>query len=685
MRVTLKTKDRSGFTLAEMLMAIAIILILGGISAVAVIRHQRDLRLLEMDNIAKDIFITAQNHLSEAQALGRIDVESHTAFESGKAEQTAATDILTLKVSDGSATLDKEDPTDYYSLLLPFGAIDDTIRNQSYTIRFDPVTATVLEVFYSDNYDVGSALYSNLEAVKDNKDARKRYDGNHIIGYYGNTNGLDKKPVLAAPRIIIHNEEILYVEVIVSDEFFSHFNYDDKTSLKVFFTDDETKPITATTSNSKKEDGRIFVVLDDITVSDNRIQNHLTLSELLGKDLKLRVEISDSENFANTASSPESESFNSLFGGLRESEDGITVANFRHLENLGNGSGFSNSGGELTISQSDNLEWEDFKEKVTFLHDKLVTGDSPAKEAIEYIPPVLEYPLTYHGGKLYIDGVENNSLGSDAGLFGEATTLTVDNLELRNFNLHTTSGDAGALVGTATTVTLTNVIAYNTESVPANEAALSITTTGGNAGGLIGRTNGATITGSAAAVYVQGTTSAGGLVGSVTTGSITASYAGGHTDQGVFRGNEEGVTSTTPGRPNVQSTGSSGGLIGTVAAGVTLNQCYATTSVSGPTVDELANGIEYDRTKNYGAGWKFDIDEVNVKDADRYPDLSLDQDFAPAGTTTSYNYDAYWDNEKFPYKTTFQLGGTSTLWFQSTHVGDWAYPGPVIEAYNQKN
>lgn len=67
-----KQKRRAAFTLAEFLTVIAIVGILASLSFVAVIRYQRKLRRLEMDQTAKEIFLVAQNHLTLEVSNGTI-------------------------------------------------------------------------------------------------------------------------------------------------------------------------------------------------------------------------------------------------------------------------------------------------------------------------------------------------------------------------------------------------------------------------------------------------------------------------------------------------------------------------------------------------------------------------------------------------------------------------------------
>ena len=58
-------RARRGFTLAELLMTVAIIGILAAFGFVAVVQHQKSLKLTEMDNAAREIFVAAQNHRAQ--------------------------------------------------------------------------------------------------------------------------------------------------------------------------------------------------------------------------------------------------------------------------------------------------------------------------------------------------------------------------------------------------------------------------------------------------------------------------------------------------------------------------------------------------------------------------------------------------------------------------------------------
>ena len=63
-------RNTSGFTLTEMLIAVAIMVILMGVAFVAVINYQKSMKQLELDRTAREIFVAAQNHLTMAEGQG---------------------------------------------------------------------------------------------------------------------------------------------------------------------------------------------------------------------------------------------------------------------------------------------------------------------------------------------------------------------------------------------------------------------------------------------------------------------------------------------------------------------------------------------------------------------------------------------------------------------------------------
>ena len=225
-------KNSNGFTMAEMLITVAIIVILFAFGFVAVIHHQRNLKRMEMDETAQEIFIAAQNHLTAAQANGQWDsfLEKTTgsAADRGTLILNKAQNI---KVYDPT-TLDEEgnDSTDslFYSMttesasevqngameyMLPEGAIDETLRGHHFYIEYDAMSGTVYGVFYTDS-DHAITVEDAQKVSRTDANARRDYkvDGKRtIIGYYGGALGeLKNSGDLYAPSVAVRNAESLF-------------------------------------------------------------------------------------------------------------------------------------------------------------------------------------------------------------------------------------------------------------------------------------------------------------------------------------------------------------------------------------------------------------------------------------------------------------------------------------------
>ena len=63
MKMQRRHSSNSGFTLMETLIAVGILVILMGLLFVGVINYRRSMKQLELDRVAQEIFVAAQNHL----------------------------------------------------------------------------------------------------------------------------------------------------------------------------------------------------------------------------------------------------------------------------------------------------------------------------------------------------------------------------------------------------------------------------------------------------------------------------------------------------------------------------------------------------------------------------------------------------------------------------------------------
>lgn len=228
----LKENGRRGFTLAELLIVIVITSIIAGFGFVEVSRIQKKLKRVEMDNIAREIFVAAQNHLTSSKtsgvwAVGYYDGDKATIDTSKDWQQSIATSRL-----DDSSILSTDKHAYYYVIynddnyadaltsqksvltqFLPFGSVDETVRTSgSYVIEFDAYTETIYGVFYTDTGKITKDNIDELIAVRNDETARQSYTLNSktcAIGYYGGAVAIKNQvKELESPILHIYNDGI---------------------------------------------------------------------------------------------------------------------------------------------------------------------------------------------------------------------------------------------------------------------------------------------------------------------------------------------------------------------------------------------------------------------------------------------------------------------------------------------
>lgn len=291
-----RKNNRKGMTLIELLTVILILAILGALTTVAVVRHRRNLKLYEMDNTAKEIFVAAQNHLSVMKVEGLLPESGqeeakvcHLVYNGKSASVISSNSENDLSDISGTGEMtDAENlAAEEWEEMLPQGAIDETIRvNGSYIISYDPANAVIKDVFYSDKYQFssndftkksGKVTYSEeLTKAKTDKDVRKRFNNtNHVIGYYGGAKA-DSVPVesLHEPVVSVRNGDQLKVEVALNE---ADEKRTDIGSVQLIVTIGNKKKVlagkiaaTASLGASGRKNARTCMfLLDDVTASDS--------------------------------------------------------------------------------------------------------------------------------------------------------------------------------------------------------------------------------------------------------------------------------------------------------------------------------------------------------------------------------------------------------------------------------
>ena len=633
-----RKRRTAGFTMAEMLIVIAIIGVLAAVSFIAVQAHQKSMTQLQYDAIAKEIFVAAQNHLTLAKS------ENY-----GQASDLNTDTALNLTLDgklyfgpDGNASADTVDDIRYFysdddnastalERILPFGAVE-LVTGGKYIIRYQPNAARVLDVFYwtNDNkYGIDSIEYATAVdsyTGDEKKGDRAKIGGNGILGWCGGEGVVTTGEYLDAPEIEVINGGMLLVKVTdknTSDSkkaltpLLKLIVQGDISGAKVAILLDSTKATYIKNGDRVEYNDNTFtVVLDDITTSGLHFSELLTkkpegtldngIAFVPGENIIIQAVAYSNTVLTSVAYSGEWTT-NSLFGEVEEdvvtnagkttkTAKSVHVSNIRHLANLNDslsdvdyGNGYFESA--VSAVQTVDLDWDTFKKEINQYKGveenaaiSIFDKTNAATKGDCFLPVTVSatYTLTYDGQY----EVEIAKSGED-GTPVDPTKIK-ENHSIKGIVVDNT-GDAP---GTATVTpggvfgSLTGGEIKNLELIDTK-----VTLESGNAGALAGTltdTNVENIVayhteGKADTAKISTTSgSAGGLIGSIAgTASVSKSAASMIVES---------------------KNGDAGGLIGTSTSTGTVSGCYS----GGHTIDDDGSGaVIYDpESYNVTAGGK---------------------------------------------------------------------------------
>lgn len=556
---------QGGFTLAELLVALGILSILLSIGMVSVTYYQRNLKVTEMDAIAKEIFVSAQNHITASKATvewEELENQHQSDFEQyfGNRMQTKPSDYPSGEswteggngrehdyhyiIYDGREDTLKNTILD---IMLPYGSIDDEVRiNGHYVIEYDYKTATVYGVFYTDNskkfsYEndiMGSSGLNNQYGRENSargRETRKNYkndSGHIIIGYYGGATTTELKSAKLQPlEVEVKNGDTL--GVIIRDKNYGNIIEGTKVKTKISFTvtGEESQAVKKTileinplgnpmqseetwwTAKEEQNVGIYEVTLDDITKQGGHFAD-IFPEFIAGENLLIEVEAFSTQVLCTPVSTQVTT--NSLFEARYQYEENgillpkVSISNIRHLQNLSpevsNLLVDSTQGQRGTVvkvvEQTKSLDWEDFMKEKPKEEKKIYSHESTVIQQ-----KVLATDRFY--------GIENTAL----------TEYKGNGYTLSHFSLQENAdGSVGLFsqIGTEDKkqeMTIQNLVLDSFES--------KSTTDGGNAGILVGEVGekgtliGKDIFGINATVIANNQGNAGGLVGKMSDGTLS--------------------------------------------------------------------------------------------------------------------------------------------------------------------
>ena len=562
MQKKLSKQNNSGFTLSEVLIAVAILIVLMGLAMIPITRHQRDLRQTELDAKAEIVYHAAQNKLSELLANGRIsdcyaeDLQPLNNTPLDAAERKTSLHYVTsaAKTGEGSAA----------AAILPEDQVDRQLWDNHWVIELDPTSGSVYAVFYSEK-----PLTYDFDSFNPLRFRDGRLSAGATVGYYGGDSVQSEITGKLTPHMEIINKEQLLLRVTCDTpmeplHFYVTVSDGVHSTSRIELTGSEVKTDYLTYTAT--------MVLDSLTDGMRFGQQARFKNKNLtpGADLTITVEVTCENRLVDSASG--TLTANSLFAEVRGGDTAV-VTYARHLQNLDTAS-------RLPDSITRAVQEQD----IQFVNENADDGWDRLYGSRTFTP-ITNSRLTYCeskatvNGQVYhpvIYGLTVNTTG-DGGLFA-AFSGTLKNLRLCGADI-TASGNAGGLAGRLsgkTEILDCQVYLSPTRDKLSTKTEQDIWLRGSTAGGLAGRCDGTlTIRRSFAATVIQGVRYAGGLVGNTDSAALTVDHS--YADCYLYAAVNNGVA---------------GGLIGACndTANIALSNCYAAGFQSAGTTAGLSGG-----------------------------------------------------------------------------------------------
>lgn len=548
-------RSKRGFTTVELLAVVAILTILLALAAPNLIESWKGLKITELDGTAREIFLTAQNELTEkktSDALQKLAEDSSVVQEENTTQGGVTKTlhyITSEEIGDSLGRLKALVST------LPGGSV----------LYVNPRTGDVTDVYYSKD-SLSHAEVAELRKElggEDNRDLRAKKG----VGYYGglitSSPRTDKpeEPNHLPETLELVNGEDLYVK-LVYPELGEAMRNPEKVLASIRITDESGTSITRSASGTSAikaqdetdaefsrwkssfyasvntgNDYTLYVLLDSLV--DGKAFSTLFPTLNAGDDITVQVSLS--YNGKSMYQNAMVGKVNSLYGAKYESNDtiggifhkrGVEFSRVRHLSNLR----YYSMGAAIAVQMGD----------IDFTRSVRQTTMMPVTEHVNTAPvwftPINLTDVAKQNG-IIVDGKDGNGTvhsllnfqmqSQISALFGTCSVSS----ELHNLRLVDvqSSGEkaAGSLIGKLSgdggNITVSNCGTYQ------SSAGKGFVTGGRNGegaehptGGLIGlieakNGNAVIIKSSFAALPVSNAASqTGGLVGSVRGGSSSA-------------------------------------------------------------------------------------------------------------------------------------------------------------------
>ena len=578
-----RRKGKAGFTMSELLIVVAIVIVLFAVAVLSLVTIQKNLRQKELDSKAEILYVAVQNRMSELRAGG---YESLYQYDENKDNGVAKVGLIPLDAPEEDAedaitkdtlcyvvSADRVEIGKAAASVLPESSVDAELWNNHWVIEYDPESGSVYGAFYSEEEITSGDVSTTLPTYLNRMRVRQtRLRNGAKIGYYGGARVISGTTDTLKPDISIDNREKL------TATFYCNNPYADELTFNIKVSDGRNEYVKVVKySELRQLNSKTWYytwVMDSLESEKTRFYNQTDHKLACGTDITVTLSV-ESQN-ANVDGKSYTRKTNSLFRYAESTPAGTAlIAYGRHLQNLDEASHVSDTitravqVSDLSFADdtSDNEDW------YSFYGDIFTPITNKNLKSYDGYSEVDNVKLYSSISNLHITKAAQNG---DAGLFstfnGEIKNVTLTGMRIDNGGQN-----VGALIGSVSdTVKITNTRVYlsskkgdlaDIETVDSPEK-VQPWLEGKVVGGLIGmvtETGSVSVTDSSASTVIRADGgAAGGLIGAVYhAATITDSYA----DCYLTAARTGGLIAKAEGGSEVAATGTSITLKDFYAAG----------------------------------------------------------------------------------------------------------------------
>ena len=212
-------RNKKGFTLAEVLIVVGILLVLFAISVPSLFAIRKNLRQTALDDNAETIYVAVQNRMTKMKEAGlssayqpRTETKASTlaALPSDAASGISAGDIAYFTSTDygtaGTAA----------NAVMSDTSLEASLINEHWVVEYNPSSGVVYAVFYSEDLAECNAEYMTSYSTYDTSYRYKdgRLEDGAEVGYYGGGASVSGSKVTEiSPSITVENAEKLTAQI----------------------------------------------------------------------------------------------------------------------------------------------------------------------------------------------------------------------------------------------------------------------------------------------------------------------------------------------------------------------------------------------------------------------------------------------------------------------------------------